>query len=230
MHYFLTYSGNERNDGCPRWAEVSYPLVDNDVDLERQYYVGNNTILKNMEGSEILFDEKFIDFDYFDQYKDIIIVSEKFVHLLQDLKCDFSCASVTIKTMDNKRRYINSVRKKYFVLMINKRINCIDYENSEYCVRRDADGKIIYNEVSGEPEIKYLYQMAVDESRTFGEPIFYSKDFKSNGKPICSDKFCMKFSKLDFKGIYLKPTIFDVMDYPDFKRDKWVIDKITLNP
>jgi hypothetical protein len=230
MYYFLNYSGSESKDGCPTWVEVACPLIDQDSNLERQYHIGSHEALKKMEGLDFFFKEKFINFDYFDGYKKILIASEKFINFLETLKCDISFTPVTIKTLDNKKKYINSVRKKYFALMINKKIGCIDYVNSEYMVERDLKRDVVYDLEFGEPIIKYLYQLVVDKSRTSGAPVFYSRNFKSNYKPICSDDFCLKFSKMDFCGIDLVPTIFDVMNYPGFEKGKWLIDKIDAPP
>ena len=118
MHYFIQYSGvggaDQLGTGHPVWCNVdSFPKIDSNLNLAAAYRNGDKEAIDGFIGSEIIFREKFIDFDYFDQYKNISICSSEFLRVLNDLDCDYTSTPIAVKTVNNKGKPIGGVNKKY---------------------------------------------------------------------------------------------------------------------
>lgn len=227
MHFYLKYKGNEiKGSGLPIWLETRFPIVDETPGLDKKLLSGDSASLRLVEGQDIIFNESNINFDFFDQHKDIKIVSDDFLKMLTGLKIDYSFAKLNAFVTGSKQKTIRITHKSYFVCAICTELDAIDLHTSEYRLERAADGGIIYqDEERKDPQLKYIYKYLVDAQKTDGYDLFRPNQLPA--RLLASEHFLMKARQEHLLGLHLPPTVdIDLMDFPGYRISQRVEDKI----
>ena len=226
MHFYLKYKGDDiKGSGLPVWLETKFPMVDETPGLDKKLLTGDPASLRLIEGQDVIFHDRNINFDFFDQHKNIHIVSENFLRMLAGLKMDYAYAKLNAFIMDSKQRAVRITHKSYFVCAISTELEAIDLGRSEYRLDRADDGSIIYlDEEKKQPRLKYIYKYLVDTQKTNRYDLFRPKELPA--KLVASPDFLMKARQENLLGLDFPSTVdVDLMDFPGYRRGQRIVDR-----
>jgi Immunity protein 43 len=226
MHFYLKYKGDDiKGSGLPVWLETKFPMVDETPGLDKKLLTGDPESLRLIEGQDVIFHDRNINFDFFDQHKNIHIVSENFLRILDGLKMDYAYAKLNAFIAGSQQKPVKITHKSYFVCSISTELEAIDLSTSEYRLDRAADGRIIYiDEEKKQPGLKYIYKYLVDNQKANGYDLFRPKELPE--RLIASADFLMKVRQQNLLGLDLPPTVdVDLMDFPGYRRGQRIVDR-----
>jgi hypothetical protein len=245
-YLIVAYKGAESlKAGLPISPDMFMPGFD-ETDLERQLWFPSRhpepwTLLKG-KMLDVCYHLNYIDFDYASQYRGLRIVSSRFAELCEEFKVNFEFIPVNIRL---RRRGINKRRAKLedfnvspekdygLFFLTDKETYAMDFEKSKFCIRRDAEGRVILNpKIPYRHELRYVYEYVVDPKLVFGRHLFDIAE-SALGVPgiwnICTKEFSQKAIEKNIRGIAFFEInggfTREIHSYRELDPRCWILDK-----
>ncbi len=146
--------------------------------------------------------EKLLLFDYYPAFNGFII-SDKLLGVLNKFKKEDSFQYIPLETVSDKKKEITS--KKYFYIVFHQRHSLIDYENSKYILRKDANMEFVKKMGFG---IEKFNEITLNNT-AINDDFFVLNDTTLNRFICFSQKFKEELENVQLYG-------FDIIHYKAF--------------